>query len=310
MRVAVTGATGRLGRAPSSTALADAPFTGPARADRLGPRRRSTSTRPDGIGDRLDRDRPEVVVHAAAWTDVDGCARDPELALRATASRPACSPRPAPRAASTWSSISTNEVFDGARTDGAATGPTDPTAPGQPVRRARSWPASARRRDAFDGATGAAAARDRPDRVAVRAARAATSRARSSRRPTGRPRPASRCGSSATSGARRPTRPTSPTRSSSCSPRTPTAGIHHLVNGADRDARRLGASTSSAGSRSPVDGRARPGDDLGARVDAAALGRPRADAAAVGRAAAGLAGRDGRLRAGARARVARERVAR
>ena len=99
MRVAVTGASGRLGRALVA-ALADAPFTGPrgpiawTRADvrpRRAGRRRPT---------RLDRDRPEVVVHAAAWTDVDGCARDPELAhAPQRRSRPGSSPRRARRGA-------------------------------------------------------------------------------------------------------------------------------------------------------------------------------------------------------------------
>ena len=52
----------------------------PARARSPGPGRSSTSTRPTAWPRALDRDRPEVVVHAAAWTDVDGCAREPELA--------------------------------------------------------------------------------------------------------------------------------------------------------------------------------------------------------------------------------------
>ena len=83
MRVAVTGANGRLGRALVA-ALGDAPFTGPAgpiawtRAD-------FDLDAPASIDALLDRDRPEVVVHAAAWTDVDGCARDPDLALRRNA---------------------------------------------------------------------------------------------------------------------------------------------------------------------------------------------------------------------------------
>ena len=82
MRVAVTGATGRLGsrarRPPSPTRRS------PARPGRSpGTARAFDLDAPEGIDAPLDRDRPEVVVHAAAWTDVDGCARDPDLALRA-----------------------------------------------------------------------------------------------------------------------------------------------------------------------------------------------------------------------------------
>ena len=83
MRVAVTGAGGRLGRALVA-ALGDAPFTGPAgpiawtRAD-------FDLDAPASIDGLLERDRPEVIVHAAAWTDVDGCARDPDLAMRRNA---------------------------------------------------------------------------------------------------------------------------------------------------------------------------------------------------------------------------------
>ena len=75
MRVAVTGANGRLGRALIA-ALEEAPFTGP-----MGPIAWTRqdfdldTVTADSVGSLLDRDRPEVVIHAAAWTDVDGCAR-------------------------------------------------------------------------------------------------------------------------------------------------------------------------------------------------------------------------------------------
>ena len=129
MRVAVTGARGRLGSALVE-ALGAAPFTGP-----MGP---IAWSRPELDLDTLteasataliDRDRPEVVIHAAAWTDVDGCARDPQLALRrnATATRAladACVGRGVDLIL-----ISTNEVFDGRRTDGEGYAPDDPPNP-------------------------------------------------------------------------------------------------------------------------------------------------------------------------------------
>lgn len=127
MRVAVSGATGRLGRALLE-ALADAPFTGPG-----GPTGWSRTDfdldAPDGIDATLERDRPDVVVHTAAWTDVDGCARDPELAIRRNAVATgrlatACATRGVDLLA-----ISTNEVFDGTRTDGRPYGPNEPVNP-------------------------------------------------------------------------------------------------------------------------------------------------------------------------------------
>ncbi len=130
MRVTVTGAAGRLGHALVD-ALADAPFTGPA-----GPiawdRAAFDLDEPGDVGARLDADRPEVVVHAAAWSDVDGCALDPALALRRNGAATgilaeACATRGIDLVA-----ISTNEVFDGARTDGRGYGPDDPPAPGNP----------------------------------------------------------------------------------------------------------------------------------------------------------------------------------
>jgi dTDP-4-dehydrorhamnose reductase len=130
MRVAVTGASGRLGRALVA-ALADAPFTGPA-----GPVAWDRSTfdldAPGDFAALLDRDRPEVVVHAAAWSDVDGCALDPALALRRNGEATgmlatACAERETDLVA-----ISTNEVFDGRRLDGYGYLPSDVPAPGNP----------------------------------------------------------------------------------------------------------------------------------------------------------------------------------
>ena len=127
MRVAVTGAGGRLGRA-LITALADAPFTGLA-----GPiawRRPDYDVDDPAAADRLvRRDRPEVVVHAAAWTDVDGCARDPELAHRRNAVATnelavACVANGVDLVV-----VSTNEVFDGRRTDRRGYRPADRPAP-------------------------------------------------------------------------------------------------------------------------------------------------------------------------------------
>jgi dTDP-4-dehydrorhamnose reductase len=127
MRVAVTGSTGRLGGALVA-ALEDAPFTGPA-----GPiawtRTDLDLDEPAGVVVAIERDRPEVVVHAAAWTDVDGCARDPELAIRRNAVATgvlaiACAER-----AIDLLVISTNEVFDGSRTDHVPYAPADPVHP-------------------------------------------------------------------------------------------------------------------------------------------------------------------------------------
>ncbi len=127
MRVAVTGAGGRLGRALMA-ALADAPYTGLS-----GP---IGWTRPDyDLDDPLaaarlvDRDRPEVVVHAAAWTDVDGCARDPALARRRNGEATAELAGACAAAGIDLVAVSTNEVFDGTPIDGRGYRPGDPTGP-------------------------------------------------------------------------------------------------------------------------------------------------------------------------------------
>jgi dTDP-4-dehydrorhamnose reductase len=109
---AVTGAHGRLGRA-----LVGA----------LGARGLSAIawTRPDyDLDDALSadrlvaRDRTDIVIHTAAWTDVDGCAREPELAIRRNATAAGELARACAHTGTKLVLISTNEVFDGERTDG------------------------------------------------------------------------------------------------------------------------------------------------------------------------------------------------
>jgi dTDP-4-dehydrorhamnose reductase len=118
MRVAVTGARGRLGRALIA-ALEDAPFTGP-----FGP---ISWSRPDldldtltpgSVAALIARDRPELVLHTAAWTDVDGCAGDPALATRRNAAAPGVIAEACADRGVAFAHVSTNEVFDGTRTDG------------------------------------------------------------------------------------------------------------------------------------------------------------------------------------------------
>ena len=130
MRVAVTGAGGRLGQALID-ALADAPFTGPAGPIAWG-RDAFDLDAPDAIEVRLDRDRPEVVVHAAAWTDVDGCALDPDLAMRRNAVATGALAAACADRGTDLVVVSTNEVFDGSRTDGQPYQSTDPMTPGNP----------------------------------------------------------------------------------------------------------------------------------------------------------------------------------
>jgi dTDP-4-dehydrorhamnose reductase len=122
VRVAVTGANGRLGRALIA-ALEEAPFTGP-----MGP---IAWTRTEVDLDALDapavdrlltRDRPEVVIHTAAWTDVDGCAREPDRAARRNGDATGTLARACAAGGVDLIAISTNEVFDGTRTDGRGYG--------------------------------------------------------------------------------------------------------------------------------------------------------------------------------------------
>jgi dTDP-4-dehydrorhamnose reductase len=129
VRVAVTGANGRLGRALIA-ALEEAPFTGP-----MGPipwtRNEVDLDLVDeaAVARLLQRDRPEVVIHTAAWTDVDGCAREPAQAMRRNGDATGSIARVCGARGVDLVTISTNEVFDGSRTDGRGYRPDDERAP-------------------------------------------------------------------------------------------------------------------------------------------------------------------------------------
>jgi dTDP-4-dehydrorhamnose reductase len=56
---------------------------------------------------------PDVVINSAAWTDVDGCARDPERAMAINGVAAGEVAKAAARADALIVQISTNEVFDG-----------------------------------------------------------------------------------------------------------------------------------------------------------------------------------------------------
>jgi dTDP-4-dehydrorhamnose reductase len=116
VRVAVTGPGGRLGRALMA-ALADAPFAGLGGPIGWG-RPDYDLDDPAAAGRLVERDRPELVIHAAAWTDTEACAREPDLCRRRNGD---ATGELAAACAARWLDlviVSTNEVFDGRRGDG------------------------------------------------------------------------------------------------------------------------------------------------------------------------------------------------
>jgi dTDP-4-dehydrorhamnose reductase len=104
MRIIITGARGQLGQAMQK-ALADAALVLIDVPD-------WDITHPQLVP-LLARLEPEVVVHCAAMTDVDGCARNPDLAYRINAFGTQNVALACQRAGAALVHISTNEVFDG-----------------------------------------------------------------------------------------------------------------------------------------------------------------------------------------------------
>jgi dTDP-4-dehydrorhamnose reductase len=63
---------------------------------------------------RIGQWAPDVVVNSAAWTDVDGCAREPERAMQVNGEAAGALAEVAARVGALSVQISTNEVFQGA----------------------------------------------------------------------------------------------------------------------------------------------------------------------------------------------------
>ncbi len=134
MRVAVTGAGGRLG-----TSLLAALSDSPAVAETIAWDLPDHDLDDPSSAERLvSRHRPDVVIHAAAWTDVDGCALDPALALRRNGAAVGEMAEACVRAGAGMVMVSTNEVFDGLRIDGSPYRPTDPANPQNSYARAKA----------------------------------------------------------------------------------------------------------------------------------------------------------------------------
>jgi len=127
VRIAVTGAGGRLGRALVAT-LEDAPFARPSGPFGWDLPEHDLDT-PGSVARLIGRDRPEVIVHTAAWTDVDGCARDPEAAIRRNGTAVGELAGLCAAAGIDLVLISTNEVFGGRRTGGRGYRPSDLPSP-------------------------------------------------------------------------------------------------------------------------------------------------------------------------------------
>lgn len=62
---------------------------------------------------RINDEKPDMVIHTAAWTDVDGCARDPQRAIRINGYGAQNVAVAAHEVGAAMIHISTNEVFDG-----------------------------------------------------------------------------------------------------------------------------------------------------------------------------------------------------
>lgn len=107
MNVLVTGATGQLGRALCH-AFADDTVTAVSRED-------VDVTSEAGVMDVVSSVRPDVVVNAAAMTDVDACERDPRSAHRVNALGPWWLARACARTGATLVTISTDHVFGAVR---------------------------------------------------------------------------------------------------------------------------------------------------------------------------------------------------
>ena len=86
MKILITGSSGMLGTCLSEALRADHELIGidvvrvKGRGSRVKRFYEASITDLQQIRDIFDKEKPDLVIHAAAWTDVDGCEKDPEKA--------------------------------------------------------------------------------------------------------------------------------------------------------------------------------------------------------------------------------------
>lgn len=136
MRIAVTGAGGRLGGALVAAFARGAPLDRVVSVEAWS-RPALDLDRPATLVALVHRRRPDLVIHTAAWTDVDACAREPEAALRRNGDATAALARACGENGTDLLYLSTNEVFDGRRTDGRPYEEDDSVAPANPYGRSK-----------------------------------------------------------------------------------------------------------------------------------------------------------------------------
>lgn len=106
MRILVTGGTGQVGRALQRVAPAGYTVVAPG-SDECDVADFATVAR------LIEREQPDVIVHAGAMTDVDGCERDPARAFQVNALGTQHVAAAAQSAGAALVYLSTNYVFDG-----------------------------------------------------------------------------------------------------------------------------------------------------------------------------------------------------
>jgi dTDP-4-dehydrorhamnose reductase len=105
MRILITGGRGQLGRALEDVFQGDGVWApGHAELD---------VTDRNQVQQAIERLRPDIVLHAAAWTDTAGCEQNPTRAMRDNAEAPGLVAEACREKGAAMVYVSSNEVFDG-----------------------------------------------------------------------------------------------------------------------------------------------------------------------------------------------------
>jgi len=123
MRILITGAKGQLGKALTRLFFKKHPEHSVLAAGRED----LDITRREQVYEVMETFRPDAVIHLAAWTDVDGCERDPRRAWEVHVAGTAYLLEAAERRRVRFWMASTDYVFDGEK--GRPYGETDPPNP-------------------------------------------------------------------------------------------------------------------------------------------------------------------------------------